>query len=266
MYEILVFFTSRSAVTAASMLELTGCVLDVFLTVVQDAQRRSNPAKNTESTNSYGVTVKGVSNVMVRFARCCSPVPGDNILGYITKGRGVSVHRADCANLRNLIKTDSDKVIEVSWGGTKGTSYIAEIRIKAGDRMGILSDVIQIINDSKLEVNALNANAGKGNDETLYPAWNFCNTYAATYGLTGDLADGWYLPTVAELETIDSKRSKINESLKTAGGNQFEKSYYWSCCQSFSDKYAYELYFGNGSTGDNNKYNDNYVCSVRAFN
>ena len=108
--------------------------------------------------------------------------------------------------------------------------------------------------------------AGKGNDETLYPAWNFCNTYAATYGLTGDLADGWYLPTVAELETIDSKRSKINESLKTAGGNQFEKSYYWSCCQSFSDKYAYELYFGNGSTGDNNKYNDNYVCSVRAFN
>ena len=108
--------------------------------------------------------------------------------------------------------------------------------------------------------------AGKGNDETLYPAWNFCNTYAATYGLTGDLADGWYLPTVAELETIDSKRSKINESLKTAGGNQFEKSYYWSCCQSFSDKYAYELYFGNGSTGDNNKYNDYYVCSVRAFN
>ena len=81
-----------------------------------------------------------------------------------------------------------------------------------------------------------------------------------------DGSDGWYLPTVAELETIDSKRSKINESLKTAGGNQFEKSYYWSCCQSFSDKYAYELYFGNGSTGDNNKYNDNYVCSVRAFN
>ena len=108
--------------------------------------------------------------------------------------------------------------------------------------------------------------AGKGNDETLYPAWNFCNTYAAANNLTGDLAKGWYLPTVAELETIDSKRSKINESLKTAGGNQFEKSYYWSCCQSFSDKYAYELYFGNGSTGDNNKYNDNYVCSVRAFN
>ncbi|MDD5794733.1 MAG: bifunctional (p)ppGpp synthetase/guanosine-3',5'-bis(diphosphate) 3'-pyrophosphohydrolase [Clostridiales bacterium] len=133
----------------------------------QIEKNESNPAKNTESTNSYGVTVKGVSNVMVRFARCCSPVPGDNILGYITKGRGVSVHRADCANLRNLIKTDSDKVIEVSWGGTKGTSYIAEIRIKAGDRMGILSDVIQIINDSKLEVNALNANAGKGNDACI---------------------------------------------------------------------------------------------------
>ena len=76
----------------------------------QIEKNESNPAKNTESTNSYGVTVKGVSNVMVRFARCCSPVPGDNILGYITKGRGVSVHRADCANLRNLIKTDSGEV------------------------------------------------------------------------------------------------------------------------------------------------------------
>lgn len=108
--------------------------------------------------------------------------------------------------------------------------------------------------------------AGKGNDETLYPAWNFCNTYAAANNLTGDLAKGWYLPTLAELETIYNNKSTIDASLNTAGGNQFEKSYYWSCCQSFSDKYAYELYFGNGSTGDNNKYNDNYVCSVRAFN
>ncbi|MGG7184824.1 RelA/SpoT family protein, partial [Clostridium butyricum] len=63
--------------------------------------------------NSYGITVKGESNLMVRFAKCCSPVPGDDILGYITKGRGVSVHRRDCSNLQNLIETDGEKVVEV---------------------------------------------------------------------------------------------------------------------------------------------------------
>ena len=117
--------------------------------------------------NSYGVTVKGERNLMVRFARCCSPVPGDDIMGYITKGRGVSVHRTDCINMEALLKNEPDKVVDVSWGNAKGASYIAEIRVKADDRMGILTDVMQVITESKLEVNALNANSGKGNDAAI---------------------------------------------------------------------------------------------------
>lgn len=123
--------------------------------------------KMIKESNNYGITVKGEKNLMVRFARCCSPVPGDNISGYITKGRGVSVHRADCINLQALIKSDAEKVVEVSWGTAKGASYVAEIRVKADDRMGILTDVIQVINESKLAVNALNANSGKGNDAAI---------------------------------------------------------------------------------------------------
>ena len=115
------------------------------------------------ASNSYGITVKGVNNIMIRFARCCNPVPGDDIQGYITKGRGVSVHRSDCSNLKALVNYDSSKVVEVSWGSAKGAAYVAEIQVRAEDRIGILSDIMIIITESKLPLNALNAKSTKGN-------------------------------------------------------------------------------------------------------
>lgn len=115
------------------------------------------------SSSNYGITVKGVNNIMIRFARCCNPVPGDNILGYITRGRGVSVHRSDCSNLKSLIDYDNGKVVEVSWGTLKGTAYVAEIQVRAEDRIGILSDIMIVITEAKLPLNALNAKSSKGN-------------------------------------------------------------------------------------------------------
>ena len=124
-----------------------------------------NISKNEKKKKdtSYGVTVKGENNLMVRFAKCCNPVPGDDILGYITKGRGVSIHRKDCGNLNNLIKEDPQKVVDVSWGTSKGVEYMAEIQVKTEDKSGILSDVMNILMDSKLPLNALNAKSAKGN-------------------------------------------------------------------------------------------------------
>ena len=124
-----------------------------------DKSEHNKDKRNT----SYGITVKGENNLMVRFARCCNPVPGDRIVGYITKGRGVSIHRSDCSNLKSLVNYDKDKVVEVSWGTSKGTAYVAEIQVKADDRIGILTDIMLIITDSKLPLNALNAKASKGN-------------------------------------------------------------------------------------------------------
>ena len=102
-----------------------------------------------------------------------------------------------------------------------------------------------------------------------YPAWNYSLTYAKNNGLTGDLATGWYLPTVAELYTIYENKTVVDESLSKAGGSQFGTSCYWSCCQDPS-KYnfcARFLIFYNGIVGYSSKnYNDSYVCSVRAFN
>lgn len=113
--------------------------------------------------NNYGVTVKGEDNLMVRFAKCCNPVPGDDILGYITKGRGVSIHRRDCSNLQNLIEEDSQKVVDVAWGVAKGVAYMAEIQVKTEDRPGVLSDIMNVIVESKLPLNALNAKSAKSN-------------------------------------------------------------------------------------------------------
>ena len=119
-------------------------------------------AQRNKRDQTVGITVKGVDNLMIRFAKCCNPVPGDDIMGYITKGRGISVHRADCGNLKNLIMEDGDKVVDVSWGTSNGRAYIAEIQVKAEDRSGLLTDIMGIISELNLQLNALNAKSAKG--------------------------------------------------------------------------------------------------------
>ena len=101
-----------------------------------------------------------------------------------------------------------------------------------------------------------------------YPAWNYSLTYAETNGLIGDLATGWYLPTLVELFTIEQNKTAVDASLLKAGGSTFGTSCYWSCCQHPSlNDYARELNFSNGSIYNYLKnYSDDYVCSVRAFN
>lgn len=124
--------------------------------------------QNKNSTNKdYGVTVKGLNNLMIRFARCCNPVPGDEIGGYITKGRGVSIHRNDCSNFKAIVANQKEKIVEVSWGTAKGTSYVAELQIKSEDRMGLLSEVMIVITDAALPLEGLNAKTLKNNTATI---------------------------------------------------------------------------------------------------
>ncbi|WDV47556.1 bifunctional (p)ppGpp synthetase/guanosine-3',5'-bis(diphosphate) 3'-pyrophosphohydrolase [Clostridiaceae bacterium M8S5] len=113
--------------------------------------------KNAEPTQ--GIVIKGIDNVKVRFAKCCNPVPGDDIVGYITRGRGVSVHRQDCPNLNDLSK--ETRFIDVEWASDKKVSYQAEIQIKATDRPGLLSQITQLITDTNLFVSSLNARTSK---------------------------------------------------------------------------------------------------------
>ncbi|MDO5725549.1 MAG: bifunctional (p)ppGpp synthetase/guanosine-3',5'-bis(diphosphate) 3'-pyrophosphohydrolase [Tissierellia bacterium] len=109
--------------------------------------------------DDHGITVKGADNLKVRFAGCCNPVPGDNIIGYITMGRGISVHRVDCPNIVN--EQDKSRFIEVHWDIENDSSYTAEIAIRSIDRGGLLSDVTNRINDSGVKLSALNARTNK---------------------------------------------------------------------------------------------------------
>ncbi|EFI42248.1 MULTISPECIES: bifunctional (p)ppGpp synthetase/guanosine-3',5'-bis(diphosphate) 3'-pyrophosphohydrolase [Peptoniphilus] len=121
--------------------------------------------KTTQRVNKAskgGVVVKGVDNVKVRFAKCCNPVPGDDIIGYITIGRGISVHRADCTNIKVL--DESARIIDVIWETEEGASYNAEIEIKALDKSNVISDVANRINESKLILHSLNARSTKDGD------------------------------------------------------------------------------------------------------
>ena len=106
--------------------------------------------------NGTGVLVKGEAGVMVRMAKCCSPVPGDDIIGYITRGRGVSIHRSDCTSLGHTPE-DLERMIEVSWDGSSGESFHVGIDIQAYDRSGILMEVMAVLSELKITITNMNA-------------------------------------------------------------------------------------------------------------
>ncbi|MBS4534232.1 bifunctional (p)ppGpp synthetase/guanosine-3',5'-bis(diphosphate) 3'-pyrophosphohydrolase [Clostridium sp. D2Q-14] len=109
--------------------------------------------------HTQGVKISGIDNVKVRFAKCCNPVPGDDIKGYITRGRGVSVHRSDCPNILDLGK--DQRFIDVSWDTEEKISYQAEIQVKGTDRPGLLSEITKMLSESNLLVSSLNARTNK---------------------------------------------------------------------------------------------------------
>ncbi|MCT4661295.1 MAG: bifunctional (p)ppGpp synthetase/guanosine-3',5'-bis(diphosphate) 3'-pyrophosphohydrolase [Tissierellales bacterium] len=114
--------------------------------------------------NDQGILVRGVDNIKVKFAKCCNPVPGDEIVGYITKGRGVSVHRKDCPNIKHV--SEQGRFIEVEWDQVEEISFGAEIQIKALDERGLLYEVTKMISEANLYVSSLNARTNK--DKTTF--------------------------------------------------------------------------------------------------
>ena len=110
---------------------------------------------NTKPSQA-GVVVKGIDNCLVKLSKCCNPVPGDEIVGYITRGRGVSVHRKDCVNVKELVE-ERNRMIDVYWYNESDTSYSVEIDVYANDRNGLLADVINEISKSKVKLQGVNA-------------------------------------------------------------------------------------------------------------
>jgi len=137
---------------------------EVALEKITQEMKAPTVRKSTES----GVVVKGIENLLIRLSRCCSPVPGDEIVGFITKGRGVSVHREDCPNVHN--KQSNERIIDVEWEQhqTVGRKeYQVDIEISAFDRPGLLNEVMQVVNETKTNITAVSGKADRDKIATI---------------------------------------------------------------------------------------------------
>ena len=150
---------------------------------------KSQGQKKTK--NGTGVLVKGEAGVMVRMAKCCNPVPGDAIIGYITRGRGVSVHRCDCSSMGHTPE-DLERMIEVSWDGSSGESFHVGIDIQAYDRNGLLMEVMAVLSELKITITNINAKVQE-------------DTKNVSINVTVDIRD------ISQLDFVMTKLRRIRE-------------------------------------------------------
>ena len=115
--------------------------------------------KKTKPSNN-GVIVKGIDNCLVKLSKCCNPLPGDEIIGYITRGRGVSVHRKDCVNIKDLFK-EENRIIDVAWEKEQQASYDVNLTVLANDRLGLLADIMNVLSNTKANLVEINGKTGK---------------------------------------------------------------------------------------------------------
>ena len=114
--------------------------------------------------------VKGIHDVAVRFSKCCSPIPGDEIVGFFTRGRGITIHRTDCVNVINMTEMDRTRLIEAEWQqpDTKAAEkYMAEIQVYANNRTGLLADLSKIFTERKIDVRSINSRTNKQEKATI---------------------------------------------------------------------------------------------------
>lgn len=125
--------------------------------------RDASPVKVAKSKG--GITVRGIDDVAVRFAKCCSPIPGDEIVGFVTRGRGVTIHRTDCVNIVNLPEEERVRLIEAEWqkDAAQGQTgkYLAEILIYGNNRIGLLVDITRIFTERKIDVTSVNTRTNR---------------------------------------------------------------------------------------------------------
>ncbi|MBP3910694.1 bifunctional (p)ppGpp synthetase/guanosine-3',5'-bis(diphosphate) 3'-pyrophosphohydrolase [Zhenhengia yiwuensis] len=149
-----------------------------------------------------GIVVRGVGDVAVRFSKCCRPLPGDDIVGYITRGRGVSIHRQDCTNIVHMCEEEKERLIEAQWFNEEEShrTYITEIQITGSDRLGIIVDISKILTDMKVPVKSLNARTTK-NHEAVF---NIRIEITHTYQLDELTRKVMQIPDVVEIERVSS--------------------------------------------------------------
>jgi len=133
-----------------------------------DPQSLVKPASAVKSdSDNNGITVSGVGNLLTHIAKCCQPVPGDNISGFITQGRGISVHRYDCEQLANSLNQQPERLVEVQWGLQNNQSYQVNIQVVANDRQGLLRDISTIIANDRVSIVGMESNSDRAHETMI---------------------------------------------------------------------------------------------------
>ena len=133
---------------------------------------QEHTGKHHPSGKGSGVIINGIEDMAIRLPRCCSPVPGDEIVGFITRGRGVSVHRTDCINIMSLPAEDRERLIDAEWApnaqeSAESEKYLAEIRIYVNNRTGVLVDITKVFTEQKIDIKSLNVRTSKNETATI---------------------------------------------------------------------------------------------------
>jgi len=139
------------------------------------AENASDKNKLMRPKSKNGIVVKGIHDVAVRFSKCCSPVPGDEIVGFITRGRGVTIHRTDCINVLNLPEIERARLIEADWAqsasGGPSEKYVVEVNIYAHNRSGLLADISKTLTERNIDIVSMNTRTNKQGLATLSTAF-----------------------------------------------------------------------------------------------
>ena len=133
------------------LLETEGGVEEAATEGLEDKRIHSAPSRKARANNDVGIIVAGDSDMWVKLAKCCTPLPGDEILGFVTRENGVSVHRRDCTNAANLL-SQPERIVDVEWDSSRGTGYLVAIQVEALDRTGLLSELTKTIGDQGLSI------------------------------------------------------------------------------------------------------------------
>ncbi len=145
---------------------------------VLESVAENQEANRLKQQNKGGILVHGLGDVAVRFSKCCSPIPGDEIVGFITRGRGVTIHRTDCVNVLNLPEQERERLIDAEWaaGSGKDQKYQVEINLFANNRTGLLVDISKVFMEKKIDMNAVNVRTSKQGTATIDVGFQVNNT------------------------------------------------------------------------------------------
>ncbi len=130
-------------------------------------QFRARRGAHDKNRKSDAIAISGIGDLMSNFARCCRPVPPEPVVGYITQGRGVSIHRADCRNCLNLKQRNPERIVEVSWGNSDTASYAVDLQLRAMDRSGLIRDISAVLADEKANVTDMTTHVDRKTMQTI---------------------------------------------------------------------------------------------------